>query len=86
MFGFFKDKGKNRQLEEIMQRLQVNAANNYKDAAQLNLKEYEEALQELKAAGTLKGTQLEYYEEKLQELRIQMKNFTHKDQKPYWVR
>lgn len=48
MFGFLKGNGKNKQLEEIMQRLQMNVANNYKDAAQL-------------------------------------RNFTHKDQKPYWT-
>lgn len=85
MFGFLKNSGKNKQLEEIMQHLQMNVANNYKDAAQLNLKEFEEALEELKAAGKLKGEQAAYYEDRLQDFKARLKNFTHKDQKPYWV-
>lgn len=85
MFGFLKSSGKNKQLEEIMQHLEMNVANNYKDAAQLNLKEFEEVLAELKEAGKLKGAQLAYYEDKLQDFKARLKNFTHKDQKPYWV-
>lgn len=85
MFGFLKNNGKNKQLEEIIQRIQMNVKNNYKDAAQLNLKELEETLEELKKAGKLKDAQLAYYEDRLQDLRARMKNFTHKDQKPYWV-
>lgn len=85
MFGFLKNNGKNKQLEEIIQRIQMNVENNYKDAAQLNLKELEETLEELKKAGKLKDAQLAYYEDRLQDLRARMKNFTHKDQKPYWV-
>lgn len=85
MFGFLKKSGKNKRLEEIMQHLQMNVANNYKDAAQLNLKEFEEALEELKATGKLKGEQAAYYEDRLQDFKARLKNFTHKDQKPYWV-
>lgn len=85
MFGFLKNNGKNKQLEEIIQRIQMNVENNYKDAAQLNLKELEETLEQLKKAGKLKDAQLAYYEDRLQDLRARMKNFTHKDQKPYWV-
>lgn len=85
MFGFLKNNGKNKRLEEIIQRIQMNVENNYKDAAQLNLKELEETLEELKKAGKLKDAQLAYYEDRLQDFRARMKNFTHKDQKPYWV-
>lgn len=85
MFGFLKNNGKNKQLEEIIQRIQMNVENNYKDAAQLNLKELEETLEELKKTGKLKDAQLAYYEDRLQDFRARMKNFTHKDQKPYWV-
>lgn len=85
MFGFLKRNGKDQQLEEIMQRLQMNVANNYKDAAQLNLKEFEEKMIELRASGKLNDASLAYYEDKLQGFRTQLKNFTHKDQKPYWT-
>ena len=41
MFGFLKKTGKNKQLEEIITRIEMNASNNYKDAAHAGLKEYE---------------------------------------------
>lgn len=85
MFGFWKNNGKNKQLEEIVQRIQMNVSNNYKDAAQLNLKEFEDKIKELEAAGQLSGAQKSFYEGRLQELKEQMKNFTHKDQKPFWT-
>lgn len=85
MFGFLKKNKKNKQLEEIIQRLKMNAANNYKDAAQLNLKEFESAFTALQKAGKLSEGQQSYYQEKLSEFRKQMKNFSHKDQKPTWV-
>lgn len=85
MFGFLKGNGKNKQLEEIMRRLQMNVANNYKDAAQLNLKEFEEKMTELKESGKLNDASQAYYEDKLQGFKTQLRNFTHKDQKPYWT-
>lgn len=85
MFDFLKKKGANKQLDEIIQRIQMNVSNNYKDAAQLNLKEFEKQLQELTADGKLNEKQKNYYEGQLSSFKEQMKNFTHKDQKPTWV-
>lgn len=85
MFDFLKRAGKNKQLDEIIQRLEVNASNNYKDAAQTNLKEFEVLLEELEAGGKLNEKQREYYKKELMEYKERMKNFTHKDQKPTWV-
>lgn len=82
LFGGVK---KNEQLEHLMERIQNNVANNYKDAAQEYLKEYEETLKELTEAGKLKENQIDYYSSKLQDLKNNMKGFTHKDQKPYWT-
>ncbi len=83
---FFKKKaGGNRQLDEILQKIQMNFENNYKDAAQLNLKEYETLLIELTERGKLSEHQKIWYNEKLSEYNDRMKNFTHKDQKPTWV-
>ena len=84
MFGIFKS-GKNRQLETLIQRIRMNVSNNYKDAAQMNLKEFEELLVELEEAGKLGERQKAYYHEQLDEFKARMKNFTHKDQKPTWV-
>lgn len=85
MFAFLKKNSANKQLDEIIQRIQMNASNNYKDAAQSGLKELETLLKELENADKLNDKQTIYYEEKLAEFKEQMKNFTHKDQKPTWV-
>lgn len=85
MFHFFRKRNTNKQLDDIIQRIQMNVSNNYKDAAQLNLKEFETRLRELTDAGELGGKQKEYYEERLANFKEEMKNFTHKDQKPTWV-
>ncbi|MCM1050124.1 MAG: hypothetical protein NC433_17050 [Clostridiales bacterium] len=85
MFGFLKSAANKKQLDVIIGRIEMNVSNNYKDAAQLNLKEFEAELEKLEAAGELNLKQKEYYRERLSAFKEQMKNFTHKDQKPTWV-
>lgn len=85
MFGFLKNVKKNKQLDDIIQKIEMNMSNNYKDAAQANLKELETTLQELTDAHRLSDKQKNYYEEILRSFKERMKNFTHKDQKPTWV-
>jgi len=85
MFGFLSKTGKNKQLEEIIMRIEMNASNNYKDAAQAAFKEYEELLQSLLAENKLPARQKEYYKARQENFKQEMKNFTHKDQKPTWV-
>ena len=72
-------------LNSIMHRIDSNVANNYKDAAQENLKEFEKLLGELTEGGRLTEKQRTEYEKNLSEYRSKMKEFTHKDQKPYWT-
>ncbi len=74
-----------RQLDEILNRIQMNFENNYKDAAQMNLRELEAKYQELSLAGRLSEHQKSDYSDRLEELRERMKNFTHKDQKATWT-
>ena len=76
---------KNSRLEAIVQRIRMNMENNYKDAAQLNLKEFEELFNELQENGKLNAKQKVYYEKELASFKERMQNFTHKDQKPYWT-
>ena len=85
MFGFLKNVKKNKQLDDIIQKIEMNMSNNYKDAAQANLKELETTLQEFTEAHRLSDKQKNYYEEILRSFKERMKNFTHKDQKPTWV-
>lgn len=85
MLDFLRKAGKNKQLEELIQRIQMNVSNNYKDAAQLNLREFEALFTELESTGKMSEKQRAYYSEKLSAFKEQMKNFTHKDQKPTWI-
>jgi len=82
---FGKKFGAARQLDEILNRIQMNFENNYKDAAQMSLKELETLYQELSQAGKLSEHQKSYYSDRLEELKGRMKNFTHKDQKATWT-
>lgn len=80
---FFKNAAE-KQLDEKLNRIQNNFENNYKDAAQLNLKEFEALLNSLKAEGRIKEKRIAHYEKKLIEYQNQMQKFTHKDQKCTW--
>ena len=84
MFDFLKS-SKNSSLDDIILRLDMNMSNNYKDAAQSNLKEFEELFAELSSGGKLNEKQKKHYEEVLKEYKDKMKNYSHKDQKPFWV-
>ncbi len=80
---FFKN-ATEKQLDEKMNRIQNNFENNYKDAAQLNLKEFETMLNDAKSSGKLKDKRVIFYENKLSEYKNRMQKFTHKDQKCTW--
>ncbi len=83
MISLFSE-GRNKALNEKIKRIKMNCENNYKDAAQSNLKEYEAMLNELTAQGKLKGKQLSYYQKQLSDFQVSMNKYTHKDQKPKW--
>ena len=59
--GLFKSKAE-KELDSIIQSLEMNMANNYKDNAQANLKELSEAIGTMKASGVLKAGALTKYE------------------------
>ncbi len=81
--GLFRSKAQ-KELDAILERLQMNMANNYKDNAQSDLKELEEAIELAKESGSLKPAVLEKYETLLGTLKERLKGYSHKDQKPYW--
>ncbi len=82
--SIFKSKAE-KELDEIIQRLEMNMANNYKDNAQDNLKELVTALNGMCKSGTLKPKVFDKYDEILSSYQEKMKGYSHKDQKPYWV-
>lgn len=81
--GLFKTKYE-RELDMIMTRLEMNMSNNYKDNAQMNLKELEEAFAGMKEAGQIKGASAEKYAKIIGGYIEKLKGYSHKDQKPYW--
>ncbi len=76
---------KNKDLEALIERIDNNVANNYKDAAQDYLKQYETKLRELLEKNALKDKQKAHYESVLDNYKERLKEFRHKDQKPYWT-
>ena len=82
--GLFKS-AKERELDTIILRIEMNMSNNYKDNAQEGLKEFENTLTEMKNDGKTKASVIEKYESILGIYKEKMKGFTHKDQKPYWT-
>ncbi|MBR5406668.1 MAG: hypothetical protein IK111_03385 [Lachnospiraceae bacterium] len=81
--GLFKSKEEEK-LDKVIQRLQMNMSNNYKDNAQDDLKELEATMNAVRTSGKLKDKALAKYEAILDEYKEKMKGYSHKDQKPYW--
>ena len=82
--GLFKS-GYEKDMDAVIKRLQMNLSNNYKDAAQDNLKEFESLFDRLVNEGKLKEKTKAQYEKTLDEYREKLKGYAHKDQKPYWT-
>lgn len=82
--GLFKSKYE-KELLGIISRLEMNMSNNYKDAAQSNLKELEETFRKFCEQGKIKDKTRENFEKKIEEYRQKMVGYTHKDQKPFWT-
>lgn len=83
--AFFKRKASAvKALDEKLYKIQMNFENNYKDAAQANLREFEDLFREMWESGKLSEKQKESYGSKLEELNDRLKHFAHKDQKATW--
>lgn len=82
---FFRIQSKEeKQLDEIIGRLQMNLSNNYKDSAQANLAELQQTYDEMCSQGKLKEKPKVEYGQKLAVYVEKLKGYSHKDQKPYW--
>ncbi len=68
----FKSKTE-KELDNIIKRLEMNMSNNYKDSAQDNLKEFEATLNAMHATGCLKDKVLSKYESLLEHYKENMK-------------
>ena len=86
MFGFLKKAKASKELDSIIAEITMNMQNNYKDAAQSALREFEERFTELVEQGELSETQKSEYSAKLASFKERLKAYSHKDQKPYWTK
>ena len=76
---------KEKELDAIVAKIESNVSNNYKDAAQENFREFGRLLNEARDSGVLKPKKLSHYESIYDGYGLRLKDFTHKDQKPYWT-
>ncbi len=81
--GLFKSKAE-KELDSIIQRLEMDLANNYKDNAQDALKELITAFDGMCSSSSMKPNVLSRYESIIEGYKEKMKGYSHKDQKPYW--
>ena len=86
MFDFFRKKKSANELDLLIAEIDSNMQNNYKDAAQAALREFERKLSKLTEDGTLSEGKRESYLGKLEAYKITLKEYSHKDQKPYWTK
>lgn len=80
MISLFK-RETHQELEKILERLRLNAENNYRDATKEDLAELEKRYGQLKAAGKLNQKQIDHYSEVITTYGIKLQNFSHKTQK-----
>ena len=77
MFGLVK---KNKDIEQLLKILEMDAANNYKDAVQEDIKRIETEIASQESIGKLKEKKKKHYEDILNGLKSQYQHFTHQDQ------
>ena len=86
MFGLFRKKKNVNELECIMEEIESNMQNNYKDAAQEAFREFEKKLSEAIEQGMLSEGKQQQYSLKRDVYKEKLQSYTHKDQKPYWTK
>ncbi len=67
--------GKNKHLNEILERLYMDCSNNYKDAAQADWQEFKEAFE--RCRGALKNSEKNFYQSKYDEYSESMLKYHH---------
>ena len=80
MFSLFK-KQTHPELEKILERLRLNAENNYRDATKEDLAELEQRYNELMGAGKLNEKQIEHYRQTIVSYGVKLQYFSHNSQK-----
>lgn len=75
-----------RWLENLLEHVQMDMSNNYKDSARDTMAEFEKTYEEYKNAGVIKDKDIEALDEKADVLREKLVGYSHRDQRPYWTK
>ncbi len=68
---------KNRELDQLLESVNMNCSNNYKDAAKMDYEKFWKRLEELKEAGQINDKTYAYYDQEGSKLQGKMKNYHH---------
>ena len=81
---FFKSRYES-EMDQIINKMEMNLSNNYKDNAQSDLRDLIEVYTEYKDKGLLKEKVASKYEDIIETYKVRLKGYAHKDQKPFWT-
>ena len=77
MFWKRRPAGKNKELNERLQIMKADMENNYKDAAQMDLKRIMQIYETLLAEGKLREKEIDYYNDQIEQAKKSLAHFTH---------
>lgn len=83
MFSIFQSHT-HKELSKILNRMQMNAENNYRDATLSDLHELESRFHELDSEGKLNNKQKAHYSALIEHYKMEFRGFTHKEQRAGW--
>lgn len=83
---FHKKTAEEKQLELLLNELQINMANNYKDNAVSGFRKLSEEFRKMKEEKRLSEKAADRYEKIITEYQAKLVGYGHNDQKPYWTK
>lgn len=84
MMNLFKSK-EEKELDAIIQHIEINMQNNYKDNAQAAFAELMAAFENMINKGEISEKTIVRYKSLIDEYTVKLQGYSHKDQKPYWT-
>ena len=83
--GLFR-KRRDAETDNLIASVQMNMANNYKDAAQADFRKLTEVYRKKSESGAYQPKLQAEYDRRISEFSEKLQYYTHADQKPYWTK
>ncbi|MBR6322963.1 MAG: hypothetical protein IKR59_08845 [Lachnospiraceae bacterium] len=83
--GLFR-KRRDEETDNLIASVQMNMANNYKDAAQADFRKLKEIYEKKTEAGAYTPKLQAKYDSIMADFAAKLQFYTHGDQKPYWTK